>query len=157
MSLNNIILQPAQLADWFGAQLVSETKSSAAPPVEGKPSILGDYQKRTLILVDEPGHAYLSDKDLNFLTGILGACKLNLGDVGILNVNSLKNVDAAWIQDQFEPETCWVFGIETTRIEWNKSANPLKKVFMAPALRELAANPDAKRRLWLELKEHYGV
>ena len=157
MPLNEIILQSAQLADWYGAQLVATKASTSAPTVGVKPSLLGDYTKRTLILVDEPGHTYLSDPDLNFLAGILGACKLNLGDVGILNVNTLKNYNASRIQEEYQPETCWVFGIEPTRIEWKESANALKKVFMAPALRELSANPEAKRRLWMELKEHYGA
>ncbi len=47
---------------------------------------LGDNEKKITILVNEPNAVFLSDASLDFLTKMLSACKLNIGDVAIVNI-----------------------------------------------------------------------
>lgn len=161
MSLNEIKLELVQLTDWYGSQLVVTAATKPAQTTETqvwvKPPLLGDFKKRTLIIVSEPGHTYLSDQDLNFLTGILGACKLSLGDVGILNIYGLNNQPESWIQEAYDPATCWRFGINSSKIGFTDAGKGAQKVFSAPALSVLSTNPEAKRLLWAALKDYYGV
>lgn len=158
MSLNDISLDPRQLADWYGHKLVS-----VEPPVEMLDwPVLGDFQKKILILVDEPGQAFLSDEDLTFLSGILSACKMSLGDIGIININRTPGTRAAGLNQKFRPTAWWVFGLEPKKIglsRENEAATASRfegaPVFAAPSLQILSQKPEAKRELWKHLKAHY--
>ena len=154
MSLNQIKLNAAQVSDWYGNKLVATTSTNTAFIQIDNSNLLGGYDKRILILVNESGHAYLSDEDLNFLTGILTACKLSMADVGILNMSDFENLSAQSIMEQLTPLACWVFGLEYL-CKGFKSSNTL--LFSAPPLRDLSLQPEAKRQLWNQLKKHYAA
>ena len=69
-----------------------------------KRDFLGDNRKKISILVKDDQAVYLNDNALQFLSSILTACKLNLGDVAIINFlhnpsdfTSLKS----WLQPKF--------------------------------------------------------
>src|SRR4051812_39183868 len=100
MSLNNIQLNPSLLADMYRTSLVetnqnlrSNEKKYAPAAIETvakdtkavRWKYLGEYKKNILIIVRYDGLPYLPDQQLNFLTSVLGACKLNLADVAIFN------------------------------------------------------------------------
>ena len=57
-------------------------------PLKERPEkwYLGNNGKNISILVHEPEAAFLSEESLDFLTKILGACKLNMGDVAVINI-----------------------------------------------------------------------
>jgi hypothetical protein len=46
---------------------------------------LGNNGKQITIVIKEEGVAYINDKHLQFLSNILNACKLNLGDIALIN------------------------------------------------------------------------
>src|SRR5262249_12184979 len=50
-------------------------------------SYLGNYGKKIIVLVNDAENVYLDDDNLNFLSGILNACKLNLAHIALLNFN----------------------------------------------------------------------
>ena len=60
---------------------------------------LGDNKKNICIVVNDLEAVYLNEDLLNFLTTILDACKLNLGDVAILNYNN-NNFQYSFIKEQ---------------------------------------------------------
>ncbi len=164
MSLNNIKLDFTLAAAWYVDALIAdetEQQALAAPP-EPLP-LLGNFERKILILVRDPDHAFLGDEDLSFLTGILSACKMSLADVGILNLHTLPNLTADRIQSAIAPSAWWLFGIDSPSIglpamsdtarTYSHQNNPL---FWAPDLRQLANNPLAKRTLWGLLKKQYG-
>lgn len=163
MSLNKILLNPGQLADWYGQQLV-QSADSQGTAVQTAGPILGDFTKGVLILINEPTQAFLSDDDLAFLTGILSACQLNLAEVGILNLNNVPGIQARDLQQTYHPKAWWFFGPEPiqlgmTDINTGTTKNRFEgaPVFASLPLRQLAQEPGAKKVLWTQLKAHYGM
>ena len=64
-----------------------------------------------VVLVDDPGSLYLPEDDLNFLLGIMNACKLSMADIALINLNKNKT-DYTAITDQFGAETVLLFGTD---------------------------------------------
>lgn len=164
MSINQIRLQTSQLAELYGQQLVETEGQQTNPSLSTELVLLGDFQKRVLILVNEPTYAYLSDEGLKLLTGILAACQMSMADVGILNLYGNKHVTADVIHQEFTPTAWWIFGLDRkalgmpSPIETNQTISfQQAPVFCAPSLDELTNDPTAKRTLWNQLKNHYGV
>src|SRR5476651_2265504 len=89
MNLEKLQLPDFLLADLFKFDVV-ETKSLPDNAVlRNQPStakwFLGENKKNIVILTKDEQAVYLRDEWLGFLTAILGACHLNLGDVAIVN------------------------------------------------------------------------
>lgn len=100
MSLNDIRLPAAVMAALYPSSLVETGLAEGSAPLPGnfapsKPvtetaaaspwKYLGDNQRNILIIVDHADLLHLPDEELTFLTSILTACKLSLGDVAIVN------------------------------------------------------------------------
>lgn len=153
MSLNDITIGIGQLADWYGTQLVAEKKEIKPARAIKKPKFLGDFGRKILILVTVPQHAYVSDEDLKFLTGILTACKLSMADVGVINLHGHIPGSIPQLIEACSPSSCWLFGVEARELGPARSDQPL---FTAPALAQLSGDAEAKRHLWGQLKNHYG-
>lgn len=164
MSLNEIKLSNGLLGELYGLLLVApevmpETHDPLPPP-----ALLGNYQKKTLIVVNERAHAYLSDEDMKLLTGILTACNLSMDEIGILNLGNTRIQLAAQIHQQLQPVAWWLFGLDSATLGMDGMSDPGQTyayrqapVFWSPALSVLAEDPVAKRALWGQLKKHYGV
>jgi DNA polymerase III psi subunit len=163
MSLNDIHLDPRQLGDWYGQQLVSPPTPGAT--TETRPwSLLGGFGKKVLILIDDPAQAFLAEEDLSFLTGILSACQLNLAEVGILNLNQVTGSIAESLQQTYHPSAWWLFGPDPVQLGLTESIQHLgpsryqgAPVFVTRSLRDLSQQPEDKKVLWKQLKAHYGV
>ena len=46
---------------------------------------LGNNRKHIIVVIKEKEVTYINDKHLQFLSNILNACKLNLGDIALVN------------------------------------------------------------------------
>ena len=113
------ILPDFILADLYPNSLVLVERNETAQQEVAAPMIkaaqpqkwfLGNNGKKISILVKEPDAVYLNDDHLNFLTKILGACQLNMGDVAI--VNTLQQpVKFSEIKKELDPEVGILFGV----------------------------------------------
>src|SRR5690349_5354955 len=56
------------------------------PGAENKIRYLGSNKKHVTIIVDVQETAFLPEDDLAFLTNILKACQLSLGDIAVVNL-----------------------------------------------------------------------
>src|SRR5450432_4165689 len=98
MDLNNIELPAFVVADLYQSSLIEAGKTPpdvrplAAIIEKEQPASrwkhLGENKKNILAIVNYADVVYLPDNELGFLTGILGACKLSLADVAIINLNN---------------------------------------------------------------------
>ncbi|MGB5028284.1 MAG: hypothetical protein WBO38_07265, partial [Chitinophagaceae bacterium] len=105
MDLNHIKLPATVIADLYKSSLVEReenlTKKEAPaslPKQEIRPAnteievkswkSLGNNLKHIMVIVNKTDVIYLPDNELIFLTGILAACKLNIGDVAIFNLGN---------------------------------------------------------------------
>lgn len=166
MSLDQIHLNPRQTADLYEGLLVDGAGPSTPTdyPLAAPPPMLGHYGRKILILVQEPDHAFLGDEDLQFLTGVITACKMSLADVGIVNLSSAPIGSFEQMCQSIEPSACWIFGIHTPAMGLPPMNDPNHSythrslpIFWAPSLQQLATDPQAKRALWTQLKKHYGI
>ncbi len=166
------ILQTAEKAD-------SNQPKQAIEPIEellqvpGKPIhqpqklYLGDNKKQITILVRESNAVYLNEDSLSFLSTILGACKLNLGDVAIVN-NQAKTYQYPFLKEQLAPIYLLLFDVTTYDINlpftiphYQVQHYDQCSFLSAPALQGmLGSSQEAKlekSKLWLSLKKMFGI
>ena len=75
-----------------------------------KKYFLGDNNKHIIILVNDVDAVYLRDEWLQFLTNILGACKLNIGDVAIIN-HANNPINFTQLNEQLVPQYFLLFDV----------------------------------------------
>ena len=96
MSLNDIELPAFLVADIYRSSLIDSNnipaketivkqniQSATSTESDSQWKWLGNNQKNILVIINNNEALHLPDNELSFLTGILGACKLNLADVAI--------------------------------------------------------------------------
>lgn len=164
MNLDKIQLSTSLAAAWYEENLVdpgSQIPGSIAPSFSVP--MLGNFERKIMILVQEADHAFLPDEDLNLLTGILTACKMSLADVGIVNLAVAQLESMEPLRSRFAPAAWWLFGIDTPAFGLPLMNDPGRSYthqndpfFWAPSLQQLTIDPTAKRALWSQLKTQYS-
>lgn len=162
MSLNNIQLKSSMLADLYRHSLV-ETESKTSIPESKQLKYLGNNRKNIIVIVSHESVPFLPDRELNFLSNVLAACKLSIADIGILNAY---NTDETGLQNIINTEANKVllFGIEPLAIGLpiNFPAFQLqpfnnRTYLHAPTLSQVENEKALKTRLWTSLKAMFGI
>ena len=136
-------------------------------PVNEKASFLGNNGKNIVILVSDPASVHLNDEALQFLSAILGACKLNLGDVAIINAHH-NNINYDYLKSQMQPKQLLLFGIDTRLVQlpfvvpqYQVQAYDKCQFLLAPPLSAMLGDSQnaklEKSKLWLSLKKIFGL
>ena len=165
MSLDNIQLTDTILQGLYSKCLydLDSHKSVLSDIPASGISFLGNNQKKITILVNSEAAIYLLDDELNFLLGILTACKLSMADIALVNLAKNPDLVYAVLSEQLKAEKVFLFGLSAANIELPLQF-PHYQVqqyagitFMtAPAI--TLSNPDTdavkseKRKLWEKLK-----
>ena len=176
MSLNDLHLSSSLVAMLYPNSLLSfeiddvVTKSNKSVSeqkitADAEPSKwLGNNQKNILIVVQYNDVVHLPDDELNFLTGILTACKLSLGDVAIINTNNYKKVNYLDILNQFNSRIVFLFGISPADFglpvnfpHFQVQAVSGCTYLSTPALEQRSADNMFKSRLWLCLRSIFSI
>jgi len=179
MSLNNIQLNPSLLADMYRTSLVetnqnlrSNEKKYAPAAIEtvakdtkaANWKYLGEYKKNILIVVRYNGVPYLPDEQLNFLTSVLSACKLNLADVAIFNIANSPSALYKELQEKFKSNFTILLGLTPEEFEMPLSFPEFQvqsfnncTFLYAPVLEMLETDKVLKSKLWTCLKKMFGV
>ena len=178
MGLNEIQLPLQTIVDLYKNQLYEDespnTSSTATPiekmkvaTVENIPvvniSFLGKNLMKLLILVNYSNEVYLPETQLSFIGNILKACKMNIADVAIVNVNQ-QEVSMAELTRQLSPRYLVIFGIDTPTIQLNHQFTPFNlatinevQAFISPSLETLNQDNEEgkllKSKLWLCMKK----
>ena len=187
MNSENNLLPPFVIASLYKDDLVlvdakecnkrppnTYTKKSAAttPAVEEalpiKPiGFLGDNQKKITILLKDSSAVHVADESLQFLTAILAACKLNMGDVAIVNTAN-QAINYAQIKTELQPNTIILFDIAAASIALPfevpqyqvQQYDNCTLLFSAP-LQSMLVKTDAakleKGKLWNALKKTFNI
>ncbi len=161
MSLNKIQLPPYLVAEFYKTHLV-ELNSSTNSNTESKKSetlkSLGENKKQIAILVNYSDSVFLADNQLNFLTQLLAACKLNLGDVAIINFHGLK-MDFETIYFQFKTKVVLLFDVAPASLEIPISFPQFQvqkyketSFLFMPSLQEIESEKTLKIKTWNCLK-----
>jgi hypothetical protein len=191
MSLNNIKLPDVVIADLYRQSLIQydgpvsnlatpvlrepepavmatqpvlvETKPAPASPVGYK--TLGNNKQHIAIIVNCPNDVFVPENDLQFLTKMLSACKLNMADVAIVN-HAVAPIAIELLKQQLQPKYVLLFGVEPGAVQLPISFPAFKEQAYAgstylftPSLNRLNQENDEakqeKRKLWDCLKRMF--
>ena len=178
MGLNDLQLSPAVLLALYPSSLVSfddDTSTVPEPPLhitESKSASqqdaelkhLGDNKKNILIVVQHHETVYLPDEELTFLTNMLAACKLNLGDVAIFNRHNHPAMLYESVIRQLRSRKVLLFGVDPVEFGLPVSfphyqvQNLGSQTFLySPSLGAQKNDALLKSKLWVCLRNMFGV
>ena len=162
MSLNNISLPSHLLAELYQNVLIQGT----AMPVPEKANVtfLGKNQKNILIVVNKTESPYIPDNELSFLTNVLSACQLGLQDVAIVNWDKLIEKNYQLVLEQLKSREVILFDVSPGTFALPESfpqyavgSTDENKFVIAPSLSDIESNKEAKKQLWLALKQLFSI
>src|SRR5215831_9173440 len=125
MSLNNIQLNSSLLTEMYRNSLVEITENGnvrqdsrsdlTQRPNDGVSATewkyLGEFRKNILLVARYDLVTHIPDEQLNFLISILGACKLSLADVAIVNIAGAPSPEYKTVQERFPSSFTILFGL----------------------------------------------
>ncbi len=161
MSLNDIVLPAKSVVELYKNALVEDNSTKLhSPSVNGSIAVLGKNLNRVIIVVSNKEAAFLPDDELSFLLGILSACKLNMDDVGIVNLAKNKGIFYTQIINDLKAEKLLLFGVKPDDLQLPLSFPQYQlqryneQLYLAaPALSSLQNSKDEKLKLWNCLKQ----
>lgn len=182
MGLNDLRLSPGILATLYPSSLintdtievveqpqsihaaVAEITTETKPIKEPDWKYLGNNQRNILIVVNYDNAVHLPDEELNFLTNMLSACKLSLGDVAIVNKYNYKEASYKDFLAEFKSKVVFLFGVEPFVFKLPVSFPYFQVQTVAhctflytPALEEQRKDALLKSKLWVSLRTIFGI
>ena len=166
MSLDNIQLPPSIIQSLYNKSLydLKTDKPGMEDQQPGSISFLGGNNRKIAIVVNDAEAIYLQDDALNFLLGILTACKLTMADVALINTSKNPDLNYTTITGQLQAEKIFLFGLDTDAI-----GLPLQfpnyqiqqynnQVYLSSAsLDSLQKDKNEKTKLWNCLKKIFSL
>lgn len=168
-----VLQRPAEPAP-ASPRIPESAQQPPAPPVRTPAAetpipykFLGKNGKKITIVVQSPSCPFLPDNQLSFLTRILEACRMNIGDVAIVNAGTTP-VNITTLRQQLEPAVVLLFGLEPPAIRLPINF-PVFKIqpydncsyLAAPPLTQLVQQSEEskllKSKLWVCLKSLFNV
>lgn len=177
MSLNSIKFETTDIALLFKNSLVEiDTKKQDSPKYNGHSDqiisdtidlewkYLGENKKKTLVVARYPDAVHIPDKQLSFLTKLLAACNLNLGDVAILNFHRYASSDFDKIINHFKPKVVLLFdtnpaafGMPMNFPEFQVQGYKDAVFVSSPSLETIEPDKTLKGKLWVCLKKIFSL
>lgn len=132
-----------------------------------KISFLGENKKKISIVVKEENAVHIAEDNFAFLSNILAACKLNVGDVAIVN-HVKQQTTFALLKEQLQPAFVILFdlGLQDLDLPLTMPHYQLQNyagcTFLTAASLNtmLGSSQEAKiekSKLWLNLKNMFGI
>jgi hypothetical protein len=125
---------------------------------------LGENRKQVLIVVNYPDAVHIPDKQLAFLTNLLSACQLNLGDTAVLNFHHYSPKDFNGIISYFAPQKVLLFGVEPAEFgmpllfpQFQVQSFKESIYLFAPSLEETEPDKILKNKLWICFKKLFNL
>lgn len=181
MGLNDLELSSNIIAALYPSSLITlDPGDNMLPPVsnpliakpieEQKTNVethwkyLGNNKKNVLVVVNYDNAVHLPDEELAFLTNMLAACKLNLGDVVIVNNSNYKESTYKDFITQFKSKIVFLFGVEPQAFGLPVSFPPYQVQSFAnctflftPTLEEQREDTLLKSKLWVSLRTIFNI
>jgi hypothetical protein len=174
MSFNDIILPASVIADIYKNNLVDIIMEKKSAPVSitaetglAPIQFLGKNLRKILVFVNYPEDVFIPEAQLEFLGKILLACKLDLGDIAIINtakyaLNSFDDINT------LGPQSILIFGEcitnfvtyseETFFISADiKGINTITCPALEKFYKSTAESKQLKSRLWVSLQQFFKL
>ncbi len=177
MDLNNIELPSSVIVELYHSSLIGSneivTEKKITKEITPPTSVLentatwkslGDNRKNILIMVNSSDAVHIPDNELSFLTGVLGACKLNMADVAIVNRNNYPEASYKELTSFFKSKIVFLFDIEPAVFglpmsfpHYQIQAFAGNSFLFSPSLKELENDKVEKSKLWVSLKRLFNL
>jgi hypothetical protein len=177
MDLNNIELPSSVVIELYQGSLIGSNEIIAEKKITKEPTTptpviennttwksLGDNRKNILIMVNSSDAVHIQDNELSFLTGVLGACKLNMADVAIVNRNNYPEASYKELISFFKSKIVFLFDIEPAAFglpmsfpHYQIQAFAGNSFLFSPSLKELENDKVEKSKLWVSLKRLFNL
>jgi len=169
MSLNEIKLTPLLMSGLYKNSLITlkEEKKNVETKTEASAKFLGGNKKGILILAKSYDAVFVNDKQLSFLVKLIEACKMNIGDIAIVN-NASENLIISELKEKFNPRSIILFGCSPSSIKLPIEFPMFKPqeyggctYLYTPTLEELDTDTNEgrvlKSKLWVCLKKLFDL
>jgi hypothetical protein len=175
MGLNDMQLSAGLVAGLYPSSIVitDQSENETQPVVPDKTGsgpdqaewkTLGNNQQKILVVVEHANTVHLPDEDLDFLTGMLAACKLSLDDVLLINYHHYLSYDYKTILGRFGSRQVFLFGLDPLSFGLPVNFPPFQpqqvagcRFLYAPSLGECRNDKLAKSKLWVCLRNIFGI
>jgi len=162
---------PAQVSKPMPVESPSSKPSPAASPASAteppKQWFLGNNGKQIGILIKDPQVAFISDEQLQFLSNILNACKLNLGDVAVINM-ARHPIHFSELKQQLQSKFLILFDLTTADLQlpfniplYQVQAYDHCSILLASSLTKMLGDSQEakleKSKLWVSLKNMFQL
>ena len=173
-NLDHIKLPASVVADLYHSSLIDMNETSVKKAVtdntETSPAALpgwkwlGENRKNILIIVNYEDAVHLPDNDLVFLTGIIGACKLSMADVAVVNLINHPQASYKELVSFFKSKIVLLFAVEPASFGIPMSFPHFQiqpfagnSFLFSPSLKELENDKILKSKLWVCLKRLFNL
>jgi hypothetical protein len=164
MSLDNIHLSKKITSALYKDFLVDAKKNENVLP---RYKFLGNNQKQITFVVQSHDEVFVEEKHLSFITKMLEACKMNIGDIALVN-HTTTPIIIQQLKQQLRPQMLILFGTESVDIKLPFSFPQFKTqaydgctYLCVPSLNELDSEvPESKllkSKLWVCLRKLFEV
>ena len=166
MSLDNIQLPAFLIQELYKNSLVKFESPGPVQKIEVKSSIniLGNNRSKVIIVVENNEAAFLPDNQLNFLLGILSACKLTMEDVAIINIYINKAITYKAILLELKAEKIILFGVKPAQLNlpvefpsYQIQQYNNQTYVTAAMLADIESDKTEKTKLWNCLKQIFAI
>ena len=166
MSLDNIQLPAFLIQELYKNSLVEFESPEPVQKIEVKSSIniLGNNRSKVIIVVENNEAAFLPDNQLNFLLGILSACKLTMEDVAIINIHINKAITYKSITLELKAEKIILFGVTPAQLNlpvefpsYQIQQYNNQTYVTAAILANIESDKTEKTKLWNCLKQIFAI
>ncbi len=164
MDLNKVVFSKEQVSELYGTQLVasigSETIVSGAKD-EQRITFKGKNKKNIVWLIEVHDHLFLNDTDFQFLTKVIEACRLNLDDIALVNINDVSN-DLELIINQLNPVLLLVSGVSINKVAFSTPQYNIEQktdytLFITDSVEDMRNDAVKKSKLWVGLKQILSI
>jgi hypothetical protein len=138
--------------------------SSTRKKTEKVSRSLGGNSKNILIVINYNNVVYLPDEELEFLTSMLKACKLNLDNVAIVNTNNSPGDGYKEYAKQYSSKVVLLFGVDPVSFdlpvsfpEFQVQSFNSNTFLYSPTLQECRTDKLLKSKLWVCLQRIFGL
>lgn len=164
MSIDNIQLPVSLYQSLFKKSLVDLQKKSILGKKEHEIDFLGGNEKNIAFVVTNEQYPFLNDNELKFLTELINACNISIGDIAIVNFARHKQVDYKTLLSRLACRKVLCFGVSAADIElpfaipfFQVQAFQEVQYIFCPDLEQLQENVISKKQLWVSLQKIFKI
>ncbi len=167
MSIDNIHLPVSFYPSIFKKHLVDIQKKSGGKEkakADGEIEFLGGNEKNITFIVRNKENKFLNDNELKFLSGLITACEITMGDISIVNLSHNKDVNYNVLTSHLRSQKILCFDVSATDIDlpfnipyFQVQAFQEIQYIFCPGLEQLQNDVDSKKQLWASLQKIFKI